>query len=47
LSAINDIGLFGILVALTAAFGTAALIVFEWCDARARQRGVIDRTTSY
>jgi ABC-2 type transport system permease protein len=47
LSGITDLQLFGILAALTVTFGTAALIAFRRCEERARQRGLIDRTTNY
>jgi ABC-2 type transport system permease protein len=47
LAGMGDLRLFGILGALTVTFGTAALVTFLWCENRARQRGLIDRTTNY
>ena len=39
--------LLGILLGLTVLFTIAAVIVFRWCDHRARERGMIDHTTNY
>jgi hypothetical protein len=34
-------------LALTLGLGVAAIAAFGWCDHRARERGLIDRTTNY
>jgi ABC-2 type transport system permease protein len=47
LSAWSDLDLLGILVGLTLLFGSSALLIFGWCDAIARERGLIDRTTAF
>jgi ABC-2 type transport system permease protein len=39
--------LLGILLVLSLLFGVAALIAFRLCDRRARERGLIDRTSNY
>ncbi|MBI5304669.1 MAG: ABC transporter permease [Chloroflexi bacterium] len=43
----SDAQLLAILVALTVAFAFLAMVVFRRCDRRARERGLIDRTTNY
>ncbi len=43
----SDAQLLAILVALTALFSVIAIFVFRYCDRRARDRGLIDRTTNY
>lgn len=47
LALMSDLQLLATLVALTAAFSAAALIVFQICDRVARERGLIDRTSNY
>jgi ABC-2 type transport system permease protein len=47
LSRFNDLQLLGILVGLSLAFGVASVYIFRACEARARDRGLIDRTTNY
>ena len=47
LSRLSDLQLVAILAVLTSAFGVAALVLFGRCDALARERGLIDRTTNY
>lgn len=44
---LSDLQLFGILVAMTLAFGVLAVVVFRWCDHRAREKGLIDMVTNY
>jgi len=39
--------LLAVLLALTMLFSGVAVVVFRWCDQRARERGLIDRTTNY
>jgi ABC-2 type transport system permease protein len=43
----SDLQILGILVGLSIFFGTVSVFVFRWCDARARELGLIDRTTNY
>jgi ABC-2 type transport system permease protein len=47
LAGFGDLQLLAILVALTMAFGGAALLTFKRCDTIARERGLIDRTSNY
>ncbi|MBM3153101.1 MAG: ABC transporter permease [Chloroflexi bacterium] len=47
LAGFSNLQLLGILVGLSAAFGVASIFVFRACDKRARERGLIDRTTNY
>jgi ABC-2 type transport system permease protein len=44
---LSDLQLFEILVAMTLAFGVLAVVVFRWCDHRAREKGLIDMVTNY
>ena len=39
--------LLAILLGLSVLFSGMAIVVFRWCDHRARERGLIDRTTNY
>jgi hypothetical protein len=36
-----------ILLALTAFFSVLSVISFRWCEAKAREKGVIDAITNY
>jgi ABC-2 type transport system permease protein len=47
LAAFSNLQLLGILVGLSIVFGVASVFVFRACDRRARERGLIDRTTNY
>ncbi|KAF0109343.1 MAG: antibiotic transport system permease protein [Anaerolineaceae bacterium] len=47
LAAFSNLELLGILVGLSVVFGVASIYVFRACDKRARERGLIDRTTNY
>jgi ABC-2 type transport system permease protein len=47
LARFSDLQLLGILVGLSLAFGIASIFIFRICDHRARERGLIDRTTNY
>ncbi len=47
LAGFNNLQLLGILVALSLVFGIASIYTFKICDWRARERGLIDRTTNY
>lgn len=47
LARFSNLELFGILVGLSVIFGALAIYVFRVCDRRARERGLIDRTTNY
>jgi ABC-2 type transport system permease protein len=47
LAAFSNLELLGILVGLSIVFGVASIFVFRACDRRARERGLIDRTTNY
>ncbi len=47
LSGLSDMQILGILVGLTVAFGILSIVVFRWCEYRARERGLIDRVTNY
>ena len=47
LAAFSNLELLGILVGLSIVFGVASIFVFRICDRRARERGLIDRTTNY
>lgn len=44
---LSDAQLFGMLAGLTVAFGVLAVVVFRWCDHRAREKGYIDMVTNY
>lgn len=43
----SDLQILGVLVSLSLLFGTVSVFVFRWCDAIAREKGLIDRTTNY
>ena len=47
LSRFGNLELLGILVGLTIVFGVVSVYVFRLCDKRAREGGLIDRTTNY
>lgn len=47
LAGFSDLELLGILVGLSVIFGVASIFIFRACDRRARERGLIDRTTNY
>jgi ABC-2 type transport system permease protein len=47
LSSFSNLELMGILVTLTVFFGIASIVVFRWCNHRARERGLIDMVTNY
>ncbi len=47
LARFNNLELLGILVGLSMVFGVASIYIFRLCDRRARDRGLIDRTTNY
>ncbi|NUQ86801.1 MAG: ABC transporter permease [Anaerolineales bacterium] len=47
LSNFSNLQLLGVLVALSVFFGVVSVFVFRRCDAIARERGLIDRTTNY
>jgi ABC-2 type transport system permease protein len=47
LAGFNNAQLMGILLGLTAVFGVLGIIVFRWCEYRARERGLIDVVTNY
>ena len=47
LSRFNNMELMGILMALTVVFGLLSIVVFRWCDQRARERDLIDMVTDY
>lgn len=47
LAGLSNAQLTGILLGLSLVFGVAAFLAFRWCDHRARERGLIDRTTNY
>ena len=43
----SDMQLLAILIALSLVFALIAIFVFRYCDRRARERGLIDRTSNY
>ena len=43
----SNLQILGILVGLSIFFGVISVYVFRWCDSRARELGLIDRTTNY
>ena len=43
----SNMEILGILVGLSIFFGAVSIWVFRWCDSRARELGLIDRTTNY
>jgi ABC-2 type transport system permease protein len=47
LARFNNLELFSILAGLSILFGLISIFVFRFCDRRARERGLIDRTTNY
>jgi ABC-2 type transport system permease protein len=47
LSGFSNGQLIGILVGLSLLFGIVSIYTFRFCDRRARERGLIDRTTNY
>jgi ABC-2 type transport system permease protein len=47
LSRFTDLELLGILAGLSVVFGVLSIFIFRVCDRRARERGLIDRTTNY
>ncbi len=47
LAGFSNLQLLGILIALSIVFGVASIFIFRACDKRARERGLIDRTTNY
>ena len=47
LSNLSNTQILGILVALTLAFSGLSIVVFRWCEQRARERGMIDMVTNY
>ena len=47
LSGFNNMQLVAILFALTIVFSVIAFFAFRWCDARARNRGLIDQVTNH
>jgi ABC-2 type transport system permease protein len=47
LAGFTNLQLLGILVGLSIIFGVASIYIFRACDRRARERGLIDRTTNY
>jgi ABC-2 type transport system permease protein len=46
-SSLSDAQIFMILVGLTLVLGLISIFIFRWCDARARDRGMIDMVTNY
>lgn len=47
LARFTNLELLGILAGLSLVFGVASVFIFRACDLRARERGLIDRTTNY
>jgi ABC-2 type transport system permease protein len=47
LARFSNLELLGILVGLTVLFAAASIFIFQACDLRARERGLIDRVTNY
>jgi ABC-2 type transport system permease protein len=47
LASVSNLELLGILVGLSVLFGMVSIYTFRLCDRRARERGLIDRTTNY
>jgi len=43
----SDQRLLGTLVVLTAMLGVISIVVFDMCEGRARERGLLDRTSNY
>ena len=44
---LSDFELLGVLVLSTSVLAAAAIISFKWCEAQARDRGLIDMVTNY
>ncbi len=47
LSGFSNIQLLGVLLGLTTAFGLLSATIFNWCERRAKEKGVIDVVTNY
>jgi ABC-2 type transport system permease protein len=47
LAGVSDLQLLAMLLTLTALLAALVLLGFGWCEHRARERGLIDRTTGY
>lgn len=47
LANLTQMELLGMLLGLSILFGSLSIVVFRWCDARAREFGLIDCTTNY
>ncbi len=47
LSGLSNAQIFGILITLTLVFSVVSIVVFRWCEQRARERGMIDMVTNY
>lgn len=47
LQAYTNLELLGILLGLTLVFSVIGIVVFHWCEQRARDRGLLDRVTNY
>lgn len=47
LTQFSNMQLMGILLALTAGFGIMSIFSFRWCEAKARDKGMIDVITNY
>jgi len=47
LAQFSNMQLIGILLALTVLFAILSIVIFRWCNHRARELGLIDRVTNY
>lgn len=47
LAGFSNLELLAILLGLSLLFGGIAFRIFKWCELRAREKGLIDRTTNY
>jgi ABC-2 type transport system permease protein len=47
LQAFSNLELMGILVGLTVVFSSLSIVIFRWCEHRAREQGKIDAVTNY
>jgi len=47
LAQFSNLQLIGILIGLTIIFAFLSVVIFRWCDYRARELGLIDRVTNY
>jgi ABC-2 type transport system permease protein len=47
LSGLSNQQLFAILIGLALIFSALSIVAFRWCEAQARQRGLIDMVTNY